>query len=70
MPASEIMSDFHAGTLHSGKNGKIVTNPAQARAIQLSYLRKEGHDIPEKKKKKKKSVSSVELERLAGMKRK
>ena len=67
MPASEIMGDFHAGTLHSGKGGKIVKDPAQARAIQLSYLRKEGHDIP---KKKKKPVSSDELSRLSEMRNK
>jgi hypothetical protein len=48
MPASEIMAKFKAHKLHSGKGGKIVTNPHQARAIQLSYLRKEGHDIPMK----------------------
>ncbi len=46
MPASEIMKDFKAGTLHSGAGGPIVKNPAQARAIQISYARKEGHDIP------------------------
>jgi|ERR1017187_9121750 hypothetical protein len=49
MPASEIMSDFKKGTLHSGGSGKIVTNPHQAKAIQLSYLRKEGHEIPMKR---------------------
>jgi hypothetical protein len=50
MPAKEIMPKFRAGTLHSGSSsGKIVKNPKQAKAIQLSYLRKEGHDIPEKK---------------------
>lgn len=48
MPASEIMAMFKAHKLHSGKGGKIVTNPHQAKAIQLSYLRKEGHDIPMK----------------------
>ncbi len=42
MPASEVMSDFKAGTLHSGKGGKIVKDPKQAKAILLSYLRKEG----------------------------
>ncbi len=42
MPAKEVMSDFRAGTLHSGKGGKVVTNPKQAKAILLSYLRKEG----------------------------
>ena len=46
MPASEIMNKFRAHTLHSGKGGKVVTNPAQARAIQISYARKEGHKIP------------------------
>jgi hypothetical protein len=49
MPASEIMADFHAGTLHSGRGGPIVKKKKQAIAIQLSYARKEGHDIPEKK---------------------
>jgi hypothetical protein len=48
MPASEIMPKFHAGTLHSGGSGKIVKKKKQATAILLSYLRKEGHDIPEK----------------------
>lgn len=42
MPASEVMDDFNEGTLHSGKSGKIVTSKKQAKAIQLSYLRKEG----------------------------
>jgi hypothetical protein len=30
------MSRFHKGQLHSGKGGKVVTNPKQARAIALS----------------------------------
>jgi len=42
------MPDFEAGTLHSGPGGPIVKKKKQAKAIQLSYLRKEGHDIPEK----------------------
>lgn len=49
MPASEIMPLFRAGKLHSGGSGRIVTKPKQAKAILLGYLRKEGHDIPEKK---------------------
>jgi hypothetical protein len=53
MPAKSIEHLFRAGKLHSGKSGKIVTNPAQALAIRLSYLRKEGHDIPEKDDKEK-----------------
>jgi predicted rRNA methylase YqxC with S4 and FtsJ domains len=48
MPAKEIMPLFRAGKLHSGSGG-IVKKPKQAKAILLSYLRKEGHDIPEKK---------------------
>jgi uncharacterized protein DUF6496 len=48
MPASEIMGDFKAGTLHSGAGGPIVKSKKQAKAIQLSYIRKEGHDIPRK----------------------
>jgi hypothetical protein len=32
----EEMSRFHKGQLHSGKGGKVVTNPKQARAIALS----------------------------------
>jgi hypothetical protein len=45
------MGLFRRRKLHSGSSdGPIVTNPHQARAIQLSYARKEGADIPEKKK--------------------
>jgi hypothetical protein len=46
MPASEIMNLYHEGKLHSGPHGTIVTKQAQAKAIMISYLRKEGHDIP------------------------
>lgn len=42
MPASEILKKFHEGTLHSGKWGPIVTKKKQAKAILMSYLRKEG----------------------------
>ena len=49
MPAKEIMRDFRAGKLHSGKNGPIVRNKKQARAIEISYARKEGAKIPKKK---------------------
>lgn len=56
MPASEVMPLFKAHKLHSGKSGKIVTNPHQAKAILLSYLRKEGHNIPKKSKKKNKHL--------------
>jgi hypothetical protein len=47
MPSSEIMSDYRAGTLHSGPGGPIVRKKKQAKAILLSYLRKEGK-IPER----------------------
>lgn len=42
MPASEIMPKFKAGDLHSGKGGPVVKSKKQAKAIQMSYLRKEG----------------------------
>lgn len=47
MPASEVMTKFREGKLHSGngkggKKGRIVKSERQAKAIQLSYLRKEG----------------------------
>ena len=47
MPASEILTKFRAGTLHSGKGGPIVKSLKQAKAIQISYARQEGH-IPMK----------------------
>lgn len=41
MPASEIMKLFAKHKLHSGKSGKVVTDPKQAVAIKMSYERKE-----------------------------
>lgn len=32
----KVMEEFKAGTLHSGKGGKVVKNPKQAVAIALS----------------------------------
>ena len=32
----KVMKEFEAGTLHSGKGGKVVKNPKQAIAIALS----------------------------------
>lgn len=32
----KVMHEFKAGTLHSGKGGKVVKNPKQAIAIALS----------------------------------
>jgi len=55
MPASLVPEKFKKGELHSGsKHGPIVTNPAQARAIQISEARDEGYHIPPAPKKKKK----------------
>ena len=53
MPSSEIMDDFRHGTLHSGKKvkgkkHKVVHKKKQAKAILLSYLRKEGKIGPRK----------------------
>lgn len=36
----KVMGEFKEGTLHSGKNGKVVKNPKQAVAIALSVARK------------------------------
>jgi hypothetical protein len=33
---AKVMREFKAGTLHSGKGGKVVKNPKQAIAISLS----------------------------------
>ena len=48
MPASEVMPLFQKGQLRSGKDGKIVRGKKQAKAILLSYLRKEGRIGPRK----------------------
>ena len=32
----KVMDEYKEGTLHSGKGGKVVTNPKQAIAIALS----------------------------------
>lgn len=32
----KVMGEYKAGTLHSGKSGKVVKNPKQAIAISLS----------------------------------
>jgi hypothetical protein len=53
MPAREIMKKFRAHQLHSGKGGKIVRSKRQAKAILLSYLRKEGRIGPRPNTKKK-----------------
>jgi hypothetical protein len=35
-----VMKEFGGGKLHSGKGGKIVTNPKQGIAIALSEAKK------------------------------
>jgi hypothetical protein len=53
MPSRLVPKKFREGRLHSGsKHGPIVRNPRQAKAIQLSELRAEGHDIPKRKSKR------------------
>ena len=37
---SNVMREFKAGTLHSGKGGPVVKKPKQAIAIALSQARK------------------------------
>lgn len=37
-----VMSEFKKGSLHSGKDGKVVKNPKQAVAIALSQARQVG----------------------------
>ncbi len=45
----KAMVEMKHGELHSGKSGKVVTNPKQAIAIGLSKARKEGAKVPPKK---------------------
>ena len=37
---SKVMKEYKAGTLHSGKGGKVVKSPKQAVAIGLSVARR------------------------------
>jgi hypothetical protein len=37
---SNVGKEFKAGKLHSGKNGKVVTNVKQMQAIALSKIRR------------------------------
>jgi len=36
----KVMKEYKEGTLHSGKNGKVVKNPKQAIAIAISEGKK------------------------------
>lgn len=51
MPWDQVMNKFHAGTLRSGGNGKKVTNPMQAVAIEYSE-KGEAKSKPEYRSKK------------------
>jgi len=42
---SKVYNEFKEGTLHSGKGGKVVTNPRQAVAIALSSA---GKSLPKR----------------------
>lgn len=67
MPASEVMPKFRRGALHSGsKQGPVVQNPKQAKAIQISEARDEGYNIP---KRKKSGRAKRKAERKRSMKR-
>jgi hypothetical protein len=46
----KAMQEEKAGTLKSGRSGKVVTSRKQAIAIGLSEARKEGAKVPPKKK--------------------
>jgi len=59
MPSNEVMEKFRKHKLHSGKGGKIVRNKKQAKAILLSYLRKEGRIGPQKGKAKKRGHQKI-----------
>lgn len=47
----KVMHEFKAGTLHSGKGGKVVKSRKQAIAIAMSEA---GKSMPKKKASKKK----------------
>lgn len=49
----KVMREFKAGTLHSGKGGKVVKNPKQAIAIALSEARRAKKSKSKTKSKKK-----------------
>lgn len=68
MPSSEVMHKFKKGKLHSGsKHGKVVTDPAQAKAILMSEKRteaKHGGKYPHPKKKKKDHKTESQLRNM------
>jgi hypothetical protein len=60
MPAKDVMNLFRSKKLHSGSpDGPVVKNEHQAKAIQMSYARKEGADIPPAPEKRKSFGSRI-----------
>lgn len=49
-PIGDVLREFQAGRLHSGKGGPVVKDRDQAVAIALSVARKKGKRIPRKPK--------------------
>jgi hypothetical protein len=69
MPSRLVLKKFRAGKLRSGnkRTGPKVKSLAQARAIQISEARKEGHNIP--KKSRRKRTSRVRRSRTSAYRR-
>ena len=63
MPWNKVMGEFKAGTLHSGKGGKIVKKKKQAVAILLSEKRQAGLQVPPPKGKPKKLTGQAKKPR-------
>jgi len=51
MKISKVMQEFHKGDLHSGsKQGPVVTDDKQAKAIAMSEARKKTAKLPKQRK--------------------
>jgi hypothetical protein len=51
MKISKVMQEFHKGDLHSGsKQGAVVTDDKQAKAIAMSEARKKTAKLPKQRK--------------------
>lgn len=46
----QVLSEYKAGTLHSGKGGPRVTSRKQAIAIGLSEARRAGEKVPRRRR--------------------
>jgi hypothetical protein len=47
-----VMREWKEGSLHSGRNGPLVTSQKQAVAIGISEARREGDKVPKRATKK------------------